>query len=579
MFEFDFQDWGAELTAVQTQILKSLNQDLRNIGITNLTVENAPDDAIPTRGRRNVMTDALANWGTPATTVKPTTTITQGTGVPEPSTQPPLARNTNPSRNLSPGISGPAFFLLENLKEAVRALPVTEAISLLQSLTRHATSLKPLMEKFKLGSQHVQPTNLPSIRMNGWFRGKYWADLLHFLNVWETSKASKQMQVLDTSTKENVLLKFTEGQKETDRLSFFHFLYGQMKEAVHQMIKIVQRLRNRTWPTELIDLNSLSPMFEELKKGDETMNITEGTFLSFANTHSLTYPVKDCDKPQCPLQIIMFIPNQENVDTFQEKKVYPLPIRHDGLLLNDWHRLTPSHHSFLYSPTKKIAMATYEGNCIPSIAEDMCSLCFLDETTRPPSDPCLKTLAQDEDPWEVCDYEKVRYPKDVAIKLDTHKWAYSDDTPGKLVETCGTGIRTIPLPTTGILTLNSTCEYQITDNPITTEELRSDQIIIQDISDYPFNNATESIIEKHIKDYYPLYIYGFGGTILLLITGWALSCYFRTCVIRLRFPTRRRRARRRQTREADLNTAIPLIAALTVPRPRIERGYRESIFP
>jgi hypothetical protein len=320
-------------------------------------------------------------------------------------------------------------------------------------------------------------------------------------------------------------------------------------------------------------------MFQDLKTKDETMNITEGTFLSFANTHSLTFPVTNCNKSQCPLQIVIFIPNQEDVDIFQEKKIYPLPIRHDGLLLNDWHRLTPSHHSFLYSPTKKIALAAYEGNCIPSVSEDMCSLCFLDETTRPASVPCLKALAQGEEPWEVCDYEKVRHPKDVAIKLDTHKWAYSDDTPGKMVETCGKEIRTIPLPTTGILTLNSTCEYQITDNPITTEELRSDQIIIQDISDYPFNNATESIMERHIKDYYPLYIYGFGGTILLLITGWALSCYFRTCVIRIRLPIRKKRVRRRQTRDTDLGTAIPLIAALTVPRPRVERGYRESLFP
>jgi hypothetical protein len=289
----------------------------------------------------------------------------------------------------------------------------------------------------------------------------------------------------------------------------------------------------------------------------------------------LTYPIQDCDKPECPLQILTFIPNKEDNDEFEEKKVYPLQVRHDGLLLNDWHRLTLKHRSFLYSPTKKIAMERYEGDCIPSNADDMCSLCFLDETTRPASDPCLETLSQGKDPWEVCDYEKIRYPKDVAIKLSTRKWAYADDTPGKLVETCGTDIKTMSLPTTGLLTLNPACEYQITDNPITTEELRTDQVIIQDISDYPFHNATESILEKHIKNYYPWYIYGFGGTILLLIASWAVSCYFQKC--KIKFPTRRRRVRRRQPPASDLSAAIPLIAALSVPRPRENRRHRETL--
>jgi hypothetical protein len=389
------------------------------------------------------------------------------------------------------------------------------------------------------------------------------------LEQWELNKTRKELTAIDRQTRGSVVLKFDEGNKEIDRLSFFQFLYNQLESALHSMTNVIQRMRSRRWPSELVELNSLNTMFNELKQQDNTLTMTEDKFLAFADTHALTYPVKDdCVKASnCPLKFVTFIPSREETDNYEEKVIHPLPSRHEGMLSNDWHVLKPKVNSFLYSPSKQLALEKYAENCIPSSATDVCSLCTIEETTRPIKNKCLTALAQNREPWEVCEYDKIRQPKDVVVRLGSGMWAYSDDTPGQLVEACGDNEKIHTLPPSGLITLKPQCQYKISNNPISNEELQADGILIQDISDYPSQNVTngeESIITTHFKDNFSVYIYTLGGTVLFLIIGWMISCYYRTCNIRIRWPQSRRRTRRR--RANDPISGIPLIAAITLPR-------------
>jgi hypothetical protein len=204
------------------------------------------------------------------------------------------------------------------------------------------------------------------------------------------------------------------------------------------------------------------------------------------------------------------------------------------------------------------------------MASDICDLCTLEETTRPGSDPCLKAIAQNLEPWDICPYEKVRNPQDTVVKLNERQWAYSDDTPGHLTEECDGMNQVYELPTTGILNLNNSCEYQIINNPISMEELRADRITIQDVSDYPYTNSTDMddlSVEKHLKNNFLVYIITLGSLLLLLIVTWALSCYCRMKTLRIRIPTTHQRRRRPRQSTLDPATTIPLIsAALALPR-------------
>jgi hypothetical protein len=346
-----------------------------------------------------------------------------------------------------------------------------------------------------------------------------------------------------------------------------------MDSTVQAVLKAVQRLRSRDLPSELLDLNSLDPMFQELKQKDPKFNITEGQFLSLADTHSLTYPVQtSCElNMNCPLKILTVIPSFDENDVFIEKIIHTLAIRHDGILLNDWHVLKPKVDKFLYSPSKKLALEKNGENCIPSSASDSCSLCSINEAQRPAGDACLKTIALGNEPWDVCPYDKTHSPKDKAVRLGQGQWAYSDDTPGHIVENCNSNEVVTKLPTTGLLTLNPECQYQIRDNPISTEELQTDEVIIQEISDYPSNNSTkleENVVDTHLRQNFQVYFYSLGGTILFLIIGWAVSCYVRTCRINVRVPTSQRR--RRRTRREETVTAIPLLPPVFPRVPRIQ---------
>ncbi|HLP34929.1 MAG TPA: hypothetical protein VK133_02970, partial [Amoebophilaceae bacterium] len=440
IFFFDYEEWGSEMTLLQEKIIEILHSDMQGMNISNLVVENVLTNKISTRGKRNnILHEAvMASRREMFSTASPSGS-TARPGNPTPTS---TTTTTGPAKKeISPGISGPTFLLLNSLKEAVASIPVSQAISLLQNLKKYTSSLEPLLKRFKINSKFskmIQSSTKPIMRLGEWFKGSFWRKLRSGIEEWVKTENKKELLVKNKNANESFLLKFASEEKEIDKLNFFQFLHQQLDTTVHAVIKAVQRLQSRNLPTELIELNSVASTFQEMKKEDPTLNITEGQFLSLAGTHSLTYPVStECSNTRsCPLQIITFIPSVEENNRFEEKLIHTLPTRHQGILLNDWHVLQPTVNKFLYSPSKKLALEKNEEDCIPSSASDICSLCSINDAQRPAGNTCLKTMALEKDPWDICPYVKTRNPKDKAIRLGQGTWAYSDDTPGHIIEKC-----------------------------------------------------------------------------------------------------------------------------------------------
>ena len=170
------------------------------------------------------------------------------------------------------------------------------------------------------------------------------------------------------------------------------------------------------------------------------------------------------------------------------------------------------------------------------------------------------------------------YGSDIAIALDENSWAYTDDTPGTLTETCSNPPRTqvFALPPSGIIHFNQYCTYNVINGPFHEikpyiRQLTYNTVIEKESKEKPRNLVKDlTSLQQHFKD--NGYIYLMTTSILLFLLT-STGCFF--CVNKVR---RRRQRRRRQVprvrwqraSEEDYNPAIvqmrPPVATLQYPR-------------
>jgi hypothetical protein len=387
------------------------------------------------------------------------------------------------------------------------------------------------------------------------FTGRHWSDLRQIVERWEERKSSKKLMLKDHTTKEDIELSFLEETKKMDKIQFFHSLYEQIRGALKTAARIVQQIRNRRWPDGLIQFNSISLVFEDIKRRNLPHEITEAQFLALTGSHALTYPVKDDCGEECQLQIVTFIPQYDLKDEYFENQVYVLPVKHQGAVIRDWHILKLPKDRFWYSKKADIALLQVQGPCVPSSNEDICALCNIYATKRPISDPCFLTIARKQEPWKTCPFEKTRHPKDVIVRLGQRKWAYADDTPGKLTERCEGNVTEYTLPSTGVIDLAENCTYSIRDNPITNDELNTNQLRLSDVEDSPMGNTSRNLdaLEDHVLNHLVIYLSVASSLIGSLILGWSIYCYKKPIRLRLR-RTRRANISRNRTRSVRVAT-------------------------
>lgn len=570
IFELDYLTLANGLIQFQNELNKAMSNDMTSQNLDKVIVESVDMTTNSTTGvKRHRRQTSVEDFVRQHANAARTTTISSTTTT-IPTTRPRRTTDTTTrprvSSDINAEISGPNFLLLNALKAAAENLPITQVTSLLDSIGKHAPSLESMLKRFKTGL-NITSKLTSSIKSVKRFTGRYWQRAAHLLKKWEEIKSTKELEVRNSTTDEKAKLKFGKNEEETDRLSLFQFLFNQADRTLHALAKASQQIRNKMWPLELIEVNTLNDIAREVS--NQGYNVQMARLLAQVSTYPLTYPVTGtCDKEPCPLKLILFIPIQDEKDKYQEKTVHPLPTLHNGIMMKDWHKLKLPQEKFLYSTKKAIALKGHSTDCIPSLSEKDCALCMFEDTTRPASDPCLNAIAQNLEPWDLCPFEKIRNPTDTIVKIAERQWAYADDTPGHLTETCNQTSKTIELPTTGMLTLKPSCEYQISNNPISTEEIRADGITIQEITDYPSANSTKEVpsVENHLKENFLIYITTLGSVVLLLIIAWALCCYFQKRPLRTEGSRPMRRRRRPRSNTTDLTTILPLIPVNRVNR-------------
>jgi hypothetical protein len=87
--------------------------------------------------------------------------------------------------------------------------------------------------------------------------------------------------------------------------------------------------------------------------------------------------------------------------------------------------------------------------------------------------PCLQKIFKGQAPSEVCELEKLDFSYEESTQIDNHAWAYSDPTPGIVLETCGEKRNKTSLSTEGILNINPNCTYTITNGPFVQAQMPS----------------------------------------------------------------------------------------------------------
>jgi hypothetical protein len=95
------------------------------------------------------------------------------------------------------------------------------------------------------------------------------------------------------------------------------------------------------------------------------------------------------------------------------------------------------------------------------------------------------------------------------MQIDNHAWAYSNPTPGIVLETCGDKRNRTSLSTGGILNINPNCTYTITNGPFVQAQMPSNVAV------YPLtgddddrikagDKTTNSVVRDHF-DRHDLY--------------------------------------------------------------------------
>ncbi len=559
MLEFDYLTLAHGLAQFQLKLNEALANDLGEAKIQNMIIESEETSNSTIGGKRKRSNTAHVQAFLQQNLRNATTTTTSAstTFVPARNTSLPGVAPSVSENDMDVDTSGSNFLLLNTLKVMAEKMQITQVSALLESLKKRAVNFRTILKRF--GIVPEQNKRLKSvIKLANKFTGKYWIRAAQLLRKLQETKNNQTLEVRNSLTDKKALLKFSKSETEIERISLFQFLSGQAEQVLSSLSVAMRQLQNYRWPIEMINIDSLENVKQEV---NEKHNLPLARLISQASKYPLTYPVTgDCEKEPCSLRFVLFIPILDENDRYQEKRVHILPTYHKGIILNDWHKLTVPRE-ILYSQEKRIPVDYQSQECLKDYSEKDCSLCTIESTQRPASNPCLKALVQNKEPWDLCPYEKMRSPTDIVVKMSEGQWAYSDDTPGQLMERCNKSSQVYELPNTGILTLKPDCEYQITNNPISTEEIRANGIIIQDISDYPSVNQTEAenpTVERHLKDNVLIYVIVLSCLLIALILAWIISCYFSKNALRIRGLRSQRRRRRARSMPGEI-TSIPLI--------------------
>jgi hypothetical protein len=224
---------------------------------------------------------------------------------------------------------------------------------------------------------------------------------------------------------------------------------------------------------------------------------------------------------------------------YKVKDVVTLPTHHQGILKNDWHKIKADDSIVLHNDYESIAVHKQSLACIKLPAHLPCDFCIMTELEISEFNSCLQKVFKGQAPSEVCDFEKIEFGYEESTQIDNNAWAYSDPTPGIVLETCGEQRNRTSLSTEGILNLDPNCTYTITNGPFVQAQMPSNVVV------YPITSGdedkvrivdktTDSVLGEHFERNDLYYVIGLCCGLVIVTTTLLVYCYCTGCTLRYR---------------------------------------------
>ena len=313
-------------------------------------------------------------------------------------------------------------------------------------------------------------------------------------------------------------------------------------DLVNDMIS----LKNGQIPPTFLPFSTLQPIVKELrKKHSLTLSTSEETDINRLYTFPLTFVTSNDQKTE--IYLLYFLTPVSNRYSLQTLRSMPIHIQEDEGL---WRKIVLTQFQFLVNDANSWEIKSGMYDCLKTDV-NIVPLCFFKEIPSQALDQCTHAILKKKDILNNCQVSETKEIFPTAIKISKNKWTYSTNKPSVLKEKCNdtTGVVSMTLPNSGIITLNQLCTYEFVNGPFVSNNPFVFGAKYEITSGYLFPAAPNSAhpIEDHFKRH--MYIY-----VLVLLSIVVLICFILICCyIKFRNPGNNVR-RQTSTQDVDLGT-------------------------
>jgi hypothetical protein len=238
--------------------------------------------------------------------------------------------------------------------------------------------------------------------------------------------------------------------------------------------------------------------------------------------------------------VYAFFPVILKADKYSLAKLLSIPVAKDTYLgAMKWKQVQINDDYSLSDGNMNYALNEKElPRCQKQIEHLSCEICEFDSIPDKLVDDCVAAVFADKNETqleEVCTWNTVPEPEEMAVKIDHDEWAYVDVNPGSITETCTVDekqqIKNLELSHSGVIRFKPDCQYNVINGPFKGINPFIPKVRIETLTGISRNNHKVkqlvddiSVIQLHFRDFGIVYVTSLGG-LVLLVTGCAVYCW------------------------------------------------------
>jgi hypothetical protein len=341
-------------------------------------------------------------------------------------------------------------------------------------------------------------------------------------------------------------------------VSYLDHAYAHILDGIRIMREIVASVSENRLHPQIFDLIPVQKILRSLTSEKSGMKAEDlfNMLLSIPTTYY--YESKKDEQPK--LMFLSLVPIFTEKGRYRVHDVVTLPTHHQGILSNDWHRIKADDTLVLNNDYESLAIKKSSLACIKLPAHVPCDFCILPELEVSDFNPCLQKIMKGDSPEDSCEFEKLDMSFEESTRIGNNAWAYSDPTPGTVLETCGEKRTRKSLSTEGILNLDPGCSYSITNGPFVQAQMPPNVIVYplagsSETKEKEEDKSSDSILGEHFEDNDVYYVFGLSSALLLTIISFVTYCYRTGCCRRRNYSVRlpaSRTSRRSRVPQAEI---------------------------